>query len=273
MGKTLRIGELELLAVSDGDLKTSADFVIGMERARAIALLGADADGAVVIPVNNFAFRRDDRLVLIDAGAGDTMQPTLGRLPNALRAAGVDPAEVTHVVLTHLHPDHANGLVDGAGEAVYPNAEILVHAIEFEFWMAENAAGEPESVKRTRARNKINMKPYLDRVRPMRDAEEALGCTPILAAGHSPGHTCWRIETGAAPLLAWGDCVHFSAIQIAHPEIAVTYDLDPQMARRSRLRMLDMAARDGFVVAGAHVVAPGLGRIVKQEAGYSYEPA
>jgi glyoxylase-like metal-dependent hydrolase (beta-lactamase superfamily II) len=272
MNKTFKLGALDLVALSDGDLKTSADFVIGMERARAISLLGADGDGSVFIPVNNFLFRRDENIVLIDAGAGDSMQPTLGRLPSALREAGVAPDDVTHIVLTHIHPDHANGLVDPAGAAVFPNAEILVHAQEFAFWTAEGGPDDPASVKRTRARNKINLKPYLDRVRAMRDGEQALGCAPILAAGHSPGHTCWRVETGGDPLLAWGDCVHFSAIQIAHPQFAVTYDLDADMARTSRLRMLNMAASQGLVVAGAHVAAPGLGRVAKSGEGFAYAP-
>jgi hypothetical protein len=208
MTQVFQTGGLEAKGFSDGILRTSLDFVLGMERARSEELVGGTSDGSLCIPVNNFLFRRDAATVLIDAGAGNSMQPTLGKLPANLKAVGINPADVTHIVLTHLHPDHANGLVDDEGEALYPNAEILVHAQELEFWMADNNGSESDAVKRTRARNKINIKPYVERVRRMRDGEDVLGCTPMLAPGHSPGHTCWRIGAGRDAFVAWGEPTH-----------------------------------------------------------------
>jgi hypothetical protein len=74
-------------------------------------------------------------------------------------------------------------------------------------------------------------------------------------------------------LIAWGDLVHFSAIQISHPNTAVKYDLDPDLARRSRLRILDMVATDRLAVAGAHVTAPGFGYLKHKGSAYAFEPA
>ena len=273
MTPSFKVGNLEINGFSDGLLKTSLDLVVNIERAQSEALVGGTDNGWLFIPVNNFVFHRDGKTILIDAGSGKAMQPTLGKLPENLRAGGIDPKSVDTIVLTHIHPDHANGLVDDAGEAVYPNAEILVHAEEYDFWMAEPVGNEPERLKATRARNKINMQPYVERTRRMRDGEEVLGCTPILAAGHSPGHTCWRIMSGAQSFVAWGDLVHLSAIQISHPDTALTYDLDQEMARRSRRRILDMMANERIVVAGAHVNAPGFGYVVAKGAGYAFESA
>ena len=273
MAESFTVGGLELKPFTDGILKTSLDFLRGMERPQAEELVGGTTDGSLFIPVNNFFFRKDGASVLIDAGAGNTMQPTLGRLPANLKAAGIDPSDITHIILTHIHPDHANGLVTDAGEALYPNAEILVHAQELDFWMAENDGSENDIVKRQRARNKINIKPYLDRVRRLRDGDEVLGCSPMLAPGHSPGHTCWRIGTGKDAFLAWGDLVHFSAIQISHPNAAVTYDLDADLARRSRLKFLDMVANERLAIAGAHVAAPGFGYLSRKGTGYEFAPA
>lgn len=267
-----RIGDLDVCCVSDGLLRSSVDFVLGMEREEAMRVSGAEPDGTLTIPVNNFVFRREGASVLIDAGAGDTMQPTLGRLPTALRAAGHAPETITHILLTHLHPDHANGLVDAAGAAIFPKAELIIHADEHDFWMRPNDGSEPEPVLRMRARNKINLAPYQGRIRLMRDRETLLGCSPLLAPGHSPGHTCWKIDAGATSLLAWGDLVHFSTVQISHPHTAVKYDLDPDRARQSRLDVLDRVARDGLVVAGAHVAAPGLGTLGRLASGYVFEP-
>lgn len=270
---SMRVGDVEVQGLSDGILKTSLDLVIGMDRAQADSLVGGTQNGSLYIPVNNFLFRRDGKIILIDAGAGNTMQPTLGKLPENLRAAGVEPAAVTHIVMTHLHPDHANGLVDDAGRPHYPNAEIVVHETEAEFWMRPDVANDEDRVKGNRARTRINLKPYLDRIRRVRDGEEFSGFTPVLAPGHTPGHTCWLLAAGGGGFIAFGDVVHLSAIQIPHPDAALTYDLDKNQAIRSRKRILDMAASERLAIAGAHVNAPGFGYVVRKGSSFAFEPA
>lgn len=270
---TMRMGDIEIKVLSDGVLRTSIDFVIGMERAQAEDLVGGTDGGSLFIPVNVFLVVRDDKRVLIDAGAGNTMQPTLGKLPSNLRSAGFDPRSITHIVITHIHPDHANGLVDDAGQPHYPNAEILIHEQEADFWLRPASGSAPERVMRNRERAQINLAPYMNRLRRLRDGEEVLGFSPILAPGHSPGHTCWRFGSGSKQMIAWGDLVHFSAIQISHPDTALTYDLDPVRASESRKRILDMVSAEGWAVAGAHVNAPGLGYVVRKGSGYRFEPA
>jgi glyoxylase-like metal-dependent hydrolase (beta-lactamase superfamily II) len=272
---SMRVADVEVQGLSDGILKTSLDLVIGMDRAQAESLVGGTDNGSLYIPVNNFVIRRDGKIILIDAGAGNTMQPTLGQLPQNLRSAGIEPAAVTHIVMTHMHPDHANGLVDDAGKPHYPNAEIVVHETEIDFWLRDDAANDEPRVKGNRARTRINLEPYLDRIRRVRDGEEFSGFTPMLAPGHTPGHTCWILTTGSASggFLALGDVVHLSAIQISHPDTALTYDLDKTLAIESRKRILDMAASERLAIAGAHVNAPGFGYIVRKGASFAFEPA
>jgi len=270
---SMRVGAIEVHGLSDGLLKTSLDLVIGMDRAQADSLVGGTKDGSLYIPVNNFMIRRDGKVILIDAGAGNTMQPTLGKLPDNLRAAGVEPAAVSHIVMTHLHPDHANGLVDDAGSPHYPNAEIVVHETEADFWMRPDVENDEARVKQNRARTAINLKPYLDRMRRVRDGEEFAGFTPVVAPGHTPGHTCWILAAGSSGFMAFGDVVHLSAIQISHPDTALTYDLDRNQAIRSRRRILDMAASERLAIAGAHVNAPGFGYVVRRGTSFAFEPA
>ncbi len=270
---SMRVGNVEVQGLSDGILKTSLDLVIGMDRAQAENLVGGTQNGSLYIPVNNFVIRRDGKIILIDAGAGNTMQPTLGKLPENLRGAGIDPAAVTHIVMTHLHPDHANGLVDDSGRPHYPNAEIVVHETEVDFWMRPDIANDEDRVKGNRARTKINLKPYLNRIRRVRDGEEFSGFTPVLAPGHTPGHTCWLLAAGSGGFMAFGDVVHLSAIQISHPETALTYDLDKNLAVKSRKRILDMAASERLAIAGAHVNAPGFGYVVRKGSSFAFEPA
>jgi len=270
---SMRVGDVEVEGLSDGLLKTSLDFVLGMERAQAESLVGGTQSGSLYIPVNNFLIRRGGKVILIDAGAGNTMQPTLGKLPENLRAAGIEPAAVSHIVMTHLHPDHANGLVDDAGEPHYPNAELVIHETEAEFWMRADVANDEDRVKKNRARTAINVKPYLDRIRRVRDGEEFAGFTPVVAPGHTPGHTCWLLAAGGSGFMAFGDVVHLSAVQISHPDAALTYDLDKDLAIRSRKRILDMAASERFAIAGAHVNAPGFGYVVRKGTSFAFEPA
>ncbi|MGH6670521.1 MAG: MBL fold metallo-hydrolase [Xanthobacteraceae bacterium] len=270
---SMRVGAVEVQGLSDGILKTSLDLVIGMDRAQADRLVGGTKDGSLYIPVNNFMIRRDGKIILIDAGAGNTMQPTLGKLPDNLRAAGVAPAAVTHIVMTHLHPDHANGLVDDAGQPHYPNAEVVVHETEADFWMRPDVENDEARVKQNRARTAINLKPYRERIRRVRDGEEFAGFTPVVAPGHTPGHTCWLLAAGRAGFMAFGDVVHLSAIQILHPDTALTYDLDKDQAITSRRRILDMAASERLAIAGAHVNAPGFGYVVRKGTSFAFEPA
>jgi glyoxylase-like metal-dependent hydrolase (beta-lactamase superfamily II) len=269
----MKFGEMEIQGVSDGLLKTSLDFVLGIDRKLSEQLVGGTPDGNVVIPVNNFLIKRGGNIILVDAGAGNTMQPTLGKLPENLRAAGTDPASVTHIVLTHIHPDHANGLVDDAGQPRYPNAEIVVHSTEADFWLRPAAGVEPEPVVRNRTRAAINFAPYAERIRRVRDGEDVLGFTPVLAPGHTPGHTCWRIGLGRESVLVWGDIVHLSAVQMSHPEAALVYDLDKELAKKSRARILDMVASERMAIAGAHVAAPGFGYVTRSGASYAFEAA
>jgi glyoxylase-like metal-dependent hydrolase (beta-lactamase superfamily II) len=273
MEPVFQVGDLEVRAFSDGILKTSVSLILNMDRAEATQLAGADVDGVLYIPVNNFLFQRDGKTILIDAGAGNTMQPTLGKLPENLRQGGVDPKSVTHILITHIHPDHANGLVDDAGAPHYPNAELLVHETEFDFWLDPNKAGAQERTKGMHERAKIDLKPYLSRVRRVKDGEEYLGCGVVPAAGHSPGHTVWRVSAGGEAFLSWGDLVHLSAIQIAHPDTKLSYDLDADKAVAARKRVLDMAANERLMVAGAHVNAPGFGHVVRKGLSFDFVPA
>ncbi len=117
------------------------------------------------------------------------------------------------------------------------------------------------------------MRPYLDRLRRVRDGEEYLGFVPVLAPGHTPGHTCWLLAAPGGGFLALGDVIHVSAIQISHPDVGTTYDLDKNQAVASRKRILDMAASERLALAGAHVNAPGFGYVVRKGARFAFEPA
>ncbi|HET7255833.1 MAG TPA: MBL fold metallo-hydrolase, partial [Xanthobacteraceae bacterium] len=216
---------------------------------------------------------RAGKYALVDTGSGNSMGPTLGRLPDALRAAGVAPERIATVFLTHLHPDHSNGLVDDAGAAVFPNAEVVLHETEAKFWLdRDEASGETERIRRNIAKAAVTTAPYRERMRTVREGEGAPGVSAVLLAGHTPGHTGWLIQSGRDGLLIWGDLVHFASIQIARPDTGLVYDVDPQAACATRRRMFDRVAADQLAVAGAHLDFPGFGAIVRKGSGFGFEP-
>src|SRR6185503_8818260 len=112
---------------------------------------------------------------LIDTGCGPTMGPELGQLPRRLREIGVAPEAIETVLLTHIHPDHAMGLVDAAGAAIFPNAELIVHEIEAEFWLGTDPAkGATERIRRNIGKARHATAPYRERLRTVADDREAL---------------------------------------------------------------------------------------------------
>jgi glyoxylase-like metal-dependent hydrolase (beta-lactamase superfamily II) len=267
-----KVGDIEVTALSDGVLATSIDVVLGMERAEVRRLAGtADGDG-VHIAVNAFLLKLQGRWALIDAGAGNSMGPTLGKLPEHLRAFGVAPEEIAAVFLTHIHPDHSNGLVDDAGRAVFANAELILHEAEARFWLdRDEASGETERIRRNIAKAAVATAPYRSRMRLVREGEAMSAISAVALPGHTPGHTGWLIASGKKSLLIWGDLVHLASVQVARPDTGLVFDVDPQQACTTRRRAFDRIAADKLMVAGAHMDFPGFGTIVRKGAGFAFE--
>ena len=266
-----KVGDIEVTALSDGVLATSLDVVLGMDRAEARRLAGT-TDG-VHIAVNAFLLKLQGRWALIDAGAGNSMGPTLGKLPESLRALCVAPEEIAAVFLTHIHPDHSNGLVDDAGRAVFANAELILHEAEARFWLdRDEASGETERIRRNIAKAAVATAPYRSRMRLVRESEAMSGVSAVALPGHTPGHTGWLIASGKESLLIWGDLVHLASVQVARPDTGLVFDVDPQQACATRRRTFDRVAADKLTVAGAHMDFPGFGTIVRKGAGFAFEP-
>jgi glyoxylase-like metal-dependent hydrolase (beta-lactamase superfamily II) len=270
---TKTIGEFTVSAISDGVLYSNHDVIL-IERAESERLTGIPYGQPVPLDVNCFLIRHRGRLMLSDAGSGHTMGPTLGKLPQNLRAIGVAPEDIDIILLTHLHPDHSLGLVDEAEQAVFPKAEVIVHAIEAEFWL--DRVPQPTDSERvargTKAQRRVTA-PYRDRIRRVTDGEVLPGITAMLRPGHTPGHSNFLIQAGGERLLFWGDIVHLASVQMKRPDATLVFDVDPDVARASRQRVLADAASERLVVAGAHLPAPGFGRVVRAGTGYSFEPA
>jgi len=268
---TIRVGEVTVTAVSDGILKSSLDCILGLAPDECARLAGCAYDAPVWLPVYAYLFDLPGRRILVDAGSGTKMQPTLGALPNALRAIGAPPESIDTILLTHLHPDHANGLIDADGRANFPNAELILHQQESRFYLERDANdGDNERVRRTLVASKQATAPYRGRIRTVADGEALPGVSAHLQPGHTPGHTCWLLQSGNDQLLIWGDIVHLPSVQVPRPDAALVFDVDPALSPQSRAKVFDWVARERIPVAGAHMPAPGFATIARQGGGFAY---
>jgi glyoxylase-like metal-dependent hydrolase (beta-lactamase superfamily II) len=269
---TMVVGEFTVTAVSDGILNSMHDVILGIDKAESERLTRVPYGQPLPLDVNCFLIRYRDRLILSDAGSGSGMGPTLGKLPQNLRAIGVAPETIDLIMLTHLHPDHSLGLIDGAGNAVFPKAALMVHKVEASFWLDRTAQpGDSERVTRNAKAQRTVTAPYRDRIRRIEDGEMLPGITAMLRPGHTPGHTNWLIQSGGKRILIWGDIVHLASVQMPRPDATLVFDVDASQARASRERVFEFCATEDLIVAGAHLPFPGFGRIERAERGYQFQ--
>lgn len=269
-----QVGAMTVTPITDGYLDPDFKFLrdIPDENIRLLLKLG-HRDGPPRASVNAYAIRRGERLFLIDTGSGDTMGPTCGRLFESLAAEGIDPHAVEAILLTHVHPDHSNGLIDlETGARLFPNADVYLHEKELSHWFddAEMAAADERAKRRYFEMGRRQLTPYIEagRVRTFSEGEILPDIVAVPSPGHTPGHTAYQIGTGPGAILVWGDTVHVQEVQLPFPDVTVLFDWTPQDAAASRRRLIEKAIAEEMVVAGAHLHFPGFGHIARNGAGY-----
>ena len=267
-----KIGDVDVTTVSDGILNVTLMNFLGIDHAECARISGWPVEGPIPLSVNAYLLQFNGKRALVDAGCASTMGPTLGKLPENLAAMGVDPKTIDYVLLTHIHPDHSNGLVRDDGEATYPNAEVIVSTADAEFALDRDPSTENNDFrKRGMIAAQRAFAPYRDRTRRIAGGEIFAGITACPQPGHTLGHTGWLISSRGDALLIWGDIIHIAGVQLERPDAALTFDLDPDMARKSRQRVLDWVATDRLRVAGAHIDLPSYGYVARKGTGYAFE--
>ena len=266
------VGDLELTALSDGWLDVPAATFAPRPP-------GTAPDDPVRLGANAWIVRAPGRVVLIDAGAGDTLRdgfPDVGRLTAALAETGLRATDVTEIVLTHMHPDHVGGLTTADGRRRFPNATLRVHAAEWRFWSDRSRVAALPRAQRAVADLTARLVAHLDYpvelVEGQADLGDGLYLPPL--PGHSPGHSIVRLASGSALAALIGDAMICGPMQMRRPEISYALDADPAQAARSRIRLLDMLATDGIPFAATHLETLALGRAMPARGGgWNFVPA
>lgn len=270
---TRTIGEAEVIVLTTGDLVFGTELFPGTGPDTISALLERQHLDKIATNFNAVLIRNGGRTLLCDAGPRDLFGPTCGFLPEAMAEAGVAEAAVDTLFATHLHPDHIAGMITAEGAAVFPDAELVVTRGEMDFWGDEAATGAmPEPIPGWAALARAVLAAYGDRLRVI-EAGGAIapGVTSMPLAGHTPGHSGWRLSSGSAQLIHGGDIIHAPALQAPDPNIAIAFDLDMDTARTTRKRLLDELATDGALFTGGHYLQPAFHVAVRDGAGYRLE--
>ena len=280
-----KVGSYECTSINDGarTFPIPDTFVKNATKAEAVAAAEAAymPPGMVTIPFNPQLVNTGSKLILIDSGNGiANYEPTkgaVGRTPQNLAAAGVDPKSIDIVLMTHLHPDHTNGIRALDGSMAFPNAEIMVPAVDWAFWMSDENAAKAES--------NAMMKNYFANVRKVYAGieskvtkydwgkEVAPGITSIGTPGHTPGHTSFAIASGNSKILLQADVTNIPELFLRNPDWHVAYDTDGDLAQTTRHKFYDMAAAEKATVVGFHFTFPSIGHVAKDGNKYRLIPA
>ncbi len=272
-----KVGDIEITAVHDGFANRPLDGLIRNAEIGDVRKAMAEAflpETTLPITFTTLVVRSGGKTIVIDTGNGDVGAPTTGRMAANFRAAGFDPASVDTVIISHFHGDHINGLRLKDGTAVFPKAEVKVPEAEWAYWMDDaKMSAAPEAMKGAFAGVRRVFGPMAKDVARYEPGKEvAPGITAVAAAGHTPGHTAFAIASGGKTFMLVSDITNHPALFVRNPNWAAVFDMDAEMARQTRVRILDMAAADRVQVGFYHAPFPATGHILKDGPGFRFVP-
>lgn len=212
--------------------------------------------------------------VLVDVGSGTRWLPTAGRLLANMEAAGINPDEITHVVITHAHPDHIWGLRDEFDEPILSQAEYIIGAAEHAHWMQDDLVNKVSPAEQQFVLGAVNsINAGVEWTMAEDGHEVAPGLRLIATPGHTPGHMSLVVESDGKQVMALGDSMSHAVLNFAQPGWFNGFDSDGEQTVATRKRLLDMAAADRIAVLGYHFPFPGVGHVLKAGETYEFLPA
>jgi glyoxylase-like metal-dependent hydrolase (beta-lactamase superfamily II) len=273
----MMLGEFEVTVLSDGTFPMkAAELLTNVTTAQLQAdLARAFLKDPLEASVNGFLINTGSKLVLVDTGSGAFLGPTVGKLLGNLEASGYRPEQVDEIYITHMHPDHMGGLL-ADGKIAYPNATVRAAQQEADYWLSkEKKDAAPKEAKDTFENAMKVFAPYqaAGRFKPFNgDIELVAGVRAVAAAGHTPGHTVYVVESKGERLVLWGDLMHIAAVQFPDPAASIRFDADLTAAAAVRKKIFAEAAAEHEWVGGAHLAFPGLGHLRPAGSGYVFVP-
>jgi glyoxylase-like metal-dependent hydrolase (beta-lactamase superfamily II) len=274
-----RVGDVEVTAIYDGIWRKPHDpaFIKNAsidDTKEALAKAGQTTD-FMPIPLTVVVLKIGDRLIMMDAGSGvGQWQANATHLPANMAAAGIDYKTIDTILISHFHPDHVWGLMEkGTNAPVFPNAELVVNATEYNWWTEPGRVEKLAEGRRPAGKRIADVFPTWKNWKLVQDgADVAPGIQLVTAPGHTPGHSGYLVTSGAEQLLVSADIMYVPALLAPHPEWEGSYDQDGPMAVTTRRKLIDRVIADKIKICGSHFPFPGSGTFVKDGNAYGFTP-
>jgi glyoxylase-like metal-dependent hydrolase (beta-lactamase superfamily II) len=236
--------------------------------------------GTFIGPYNPIVINTGSKLALVDMGLGEAgynaSKGLNGQLLTNLAAAGIDRNAIDTIIISHYHGDHINGLLKADNSLAFPNAEILVPALEHKYWT--DAGEESRSPTQRIADNFKNVRrvmnpEVLKRLRTYEwDKDVIPGVLAVGTPGHTPGHTSHIVSSGSAKVYVQADVTHAPFLFARHPGWHAFYDHEPVLAEATRRKVYDMLSAEKMMVQGFHYPFPSVAHVEKTASGYQEVP-
>ncbi len=279
-----KVGSIEITVVSDGIAKVPVTeaFVLNakVDEVNAALREAFMEPGTLIGPYNPIVINTGTKLALVDMGLGEanyfSSKGLNGQLLANLAAAGIDRNAIDTIIISHYHGDHINGLLKADNTLAFPNAEVLVPALEHKYWT--DAGEESRSSTQRIADNFKNVRrvmnpEVLKRLRTYEwDKDVIPGVLAVGTPGHTPGHTSHIVTSGSAKVYVQADVTHAPFLFARHPGWHAFYDHEPVLAETTRRKVYDMLSAEKMMVQGFHYPFPSVAHVEKTASGYQEVP-
>jgi glyoxylase-like metal-dependent hydrolase (beta-lactamase superfamily II) len=276
-GRSLRLGRVEIICLTDGQILVDAEEMFGRAPRRLWSQAHPpDARNRVPLALQCFLIRLPEAVLLVDTGVGEALDPRRARaysfrreksLVAGLAEAGYRPGDVDLVINTHLHFDHcgwntvrvhASGLVPA-----FPRARYVVQKGEWEAALRPTGPDKPSY--RQLGLRPLNAAGVLDLVEGGREIAPGVEVVPL--PGHTAHHQGVKVICADGVFMASGDAVPTAAH--AGLEASMSFDLDPAAAFATRRELLESGAAGDWILGFGHDPLHPFGRVRRQGRGYA----
>lgn len=283
--KKMKLGELELFVLTDGYIhETDVNSFAprgNVSEVKAILKDNFRSEDYIDMAMNTLLVKTKNKLILFDSGMGIFADERTGFLLKSLQKAGFSAKDITDVFISHAHPDHIGGVIDKQNNFVYPNANIFISKIEYDFWMQASLKDFNNSALKAKPELLNQIVPALQNI--LKTIKPKLEFYDLnntlydyfsfqLAPGHTPGLTVTTVSSGNEKLLYIADLIHSDVILFPHPEWGFSGDTDLDIAAASRKKLLLQLTDTKTRAFACHLPWPGLGFTKKKAGAFEWFP-
>ncbi|SMO76143.1 MBL fold metallo-hydrolase [Fodinibius sediminis] len=266
----MKIGSLNIELLSEGKFEIFNDGHINRSLGEANPAESAGSHSAIT-GINPVLVQQDENNILLDAGLGwgldaGSSYTGVSNVRTNLAIFGLSPEDITHVILSHLHYDHALGCSftdrDSVTRATFPNATYYLHKEEWAYALS-TATGSPslpgagyqlDEFYRLMADRRVQLLSG--------ETTDVLeGITLVQTGGHTPGHHIVFMQSEGEHACYPGELIP-SSLRLNHYDTH-RFDYDPIQAKQEKIRLLRKVYQEQAILLFYHSRHAQSGRLIK----------